>query len=168
MAPSRTHSRISPEDLAELEDLTHHLSGLVTGFVYHVSLLPPDLPAPLFERTVILTGLATKIETYLIKLMLRHGQLGGSPDKPVQEVGRPGIEEGSMTRDEKRGKLAAEITLYNMFLTQAIFELLAEQGILTSEEVKERVEKLRNEAPKEYRWMHSRESLAPNPGSAPK
>jgi len=58
-----------------------------------------------------------------------------------------------MRRDEKRGKLAAEITLYNMFLTEAILELLAERGILTGEEVKERVEKLKNKAPREYRWM---------------
>ena len=32
-----------------------------------------------------------------------------------------------------------------MFLVEAIFELLAEKGILTGEEVKERVEKLKSE-----------------------
>jgi hypothetical protein len=58
-----------------------------------------------------------------------------------------------MDRDEKRGELAANITLYNMFLTEAIFELLAEKGILTGEEVKARVEKLRDEVPRQYLWM---------------
>jgi len=87
MTPSEAQSRISPKDLAELEDLTHHLSGFVTAFVYHASLFPPDLPAPLFERTLILTGLATKIETHLIKLMCRLGELGDSPCQPVVGVG---------------------------------------------------------------------------------
>jgi hypothetical protein len=58
-----------------------------------------------------------------------------------------------MDRDEKKGELAANVTLYNMFLTEAIFELLAERGILTGEEVKARVEKLRNEVPAQLRWM---------------
>lgn len=75
MTPSDAHTRISHKDLAELEDLTHHLSDFVTMFVYHASLLSPDLPAPLFERTMILTGLATKVETHLKKLMWCLGQL---------------------------------------------------------------------------------------------
>jgi len=58
-----------------------------------------------------------------------------------------------MDRDEKRGELAANITLYNMFLTEAIFELLAEKDILSGEEVKARVEKLRDEVPRQYLWM---------------
>jgi hypothetical protein len=57
-----------------------------------------------------------------------------------------------MDRDEERGKLAADITLYNMFFMEAIFELLAERGILTGEEVKARVEKLRNEIPHQFLW----------------
>jgi hypothetical protein len=84
MTPSDAHTRISDKDLAELEDLTHHLSDFITMFVYHASLLPPDdLPALLFERTMILTGLATKIETYLKKLTWRLGQLGCSPQTEV-------------------------------------------------------------------------------------
>lgn len=38
-----------------------------------------------------------------------------------------------------------EIAVYNMLLTEAIFELLAEKGILTGDEVKERVDKLKKE-----------------------
>jgi hypothetical protein len=52
--------------------------------------------------------------------------------------------------------LAADITLYNMFLTEAIFELLAERGILTGEEVRAHVEKLRNDMPKQSRWRQQK------------
>lgn len=38
-----------------------------------------------------------------------------------------------------------EIAVYNMLLTEAIFELLADKGILTREDVKERIQKLKNE-----------------------
>lgn len=84
MIPSDSHTRIPHKDLAELEDLAHHLSDFVTLFVYHTSLLPSDHPsAPLFERTMVLTGLATKIETDLKKLMWRLGQLGWSSQTEV-------------------------------------------------------------------------------------
>jgi hypothetical protein len=54
---------------------------------------------------------------------------------------------------ERTEKLAAKITLYNMFLTEAIFDLLAEKGILTNEEVKERITKLKAEIPPQLRWV---------------
>lgn len=53
-----------------------------------------------------------------------------------------------MESDSKSGKVTAtlqEIAYYNMFLTEAIFELLADKGILTGEEVKERIQKLKSE-----------------------
>jgi len=53
-----------------------------------------------------------------------------------------------MQVDLKRGQVAAtleEIALYNMLLTEAIFDLLAEKGVLTREEVKARIERLKNE-----------------------
>ncbi len=53
-----------------------------------------------------------------------------------------------MQVDLKRGQVTAtleEIALYNMLLTEAIFDLLAEKGVLTREEVKARIEKLKNE-----------------------
>ena len=46
-----------------------------------------------------------------------------------------------------------EVAYYNMFLTEAILELLAEKGILTGEEVLERVKKLKSESPVQFRWM---------------
>ncbi len=53
-----------------------------------------------------------------------------------------------MEADSKSGKVTPaiqEITYYNMFLTEAIFELLADKGILTGEEVKKRIQKLKSE-----------------------
>ncbi len=53
-----------------------------------------------------------------------------------------------MQADPGSGKVTAaveELALYNMLLTEAIFELLAEKGLLTGEEVKQRIEKLKKE-----------------------
>jgi hypothetical protein len=64
--------------------------------------------------------------------------------------------EAAMKQDEKTGKVTTtiqEMAYYNMFLAEAIFELLAEKGILTGEEVLERVKKLKIESPVQFRWM---------------
>ena len=61
-----------------------------------------------------------------------------------------------MEQDDKTGKVTAtiqQIARYNMVLTEAIFELLAEKGILTGVEVKERVQKLTTETQLEFRWL---------------
>jgi hypothetical protein len=61
-----------------------------------------------------------------------------------------------MKQDEKTGKVTTtvqEMASYNMFLTEAIFELLADKGILTGEEVLERIKKLKSESPVQFRWM---------------
>lgn len=59
-----------------------------------------------------------------------------------------------MEQDDKTGKVTAtiqEMAYYNMFLTEAIFELLAEKGVLTGEEVLERVKKLKSETSLQFR-----------------
>jgi hypothetical protein len=64
--------------------------------------------------------------------------------------------ETTMKQDDKTGTVTAtiqEIAYYNMFLTEAIFELMAEKGILTGEEVKERIKKLKSETPLQFRWQ---------------
>lgn len=46
------------------------------------------------------------------------------------------------------GKVTAtveELAAYNMLLTEAIFELLAEKGLLDGEEVKQQITKLKKE-----------------------
>jgi hypothetical protein len=56
--------------------------------------------------------------------------------------------------DFKEGSVTAsveEIAHYNMLLTEAIFELLAEKDILTGAEVKERIQKLKAETKLNYR-----------------
>jgi len=61
-----------------------------------------------------------------------------------------------MENDKKTGQVTAtvqEIAYYNMFFTEAIFELLAEKGILTGEEVLERVKKLKSETSLKFRWL---------------
>ena len=61
-----------------------------------------------------------------------------------------------MEQNDKTGKVTAtvqEIAYSNMFLVEAIFELLAEKGILTGEEVLERIKKLKSEARLQFRWM---------------
>ena len=58
--------------------------------------------------------------------------------------------------ESKDGKVTAsveEVAHYNMLLTEAIFELLAEKGILTGVEVKERVKKLTAETQLQFRWL---------------
>jgi hypothetical protein len=64
--------------------------------------------------------------------------------------------EAKMKQDDKTGTVTAtiqEIAYYNIFLTEALFELLAEKGILNGEEVKERIKKLKSEAPLQFRWL---------------
>jgi len=61
-----------------------------------------------------------------------------------------------MKQDNKTGKVTAtveEIATYNMVLTEAIFELLAEKGILTGAEVKERIVKLKAETRIMFQWL---------------
>ena len=61
-----------------------------------------------------------------------------------------------MEQDDRTGKVTAtiqEIARYNMLLTEAIFELLAEKGLLTGEEVKERVKKLKSQTKLQFDWL---------------
>ena len=66
------------------------------------------------------------------------------------------LREATVKKDDKTGKVTTtiqEVAYYNMFLTEAIFELLAEKGVLTGEEVLERVKKLKSETPLHFRWI---------------
>ena len=50
--------------------------------------------------------------------------------------------------DAKEGKVKASVetmAYYNMILTEAIFQLLEEKGLLTRQQVKDRMEKLKTE-----------------------
>jgi len=61
-----------------------------------------------------------------------------------------------MEHNDQDGTVMAslkEIVHYNMFLTEAIFELLAECGLLTGEEILERVKKLKSETHLVFRWL---------------
>ena len=61
-----------------------------------------------------------------------------------------------MEEDTRTGSMAAAmegIARYNMLLTEAIFEVLAEKGVLSGLEVKERIEKLKRETHLQFRWL---------------
>ena len=50
--------------------------------------------------------------------------------------------------DSKEGKVKASVetmAYYNMILTEAIFQLLEEKGVLKRQEVKDRIEKIKAE-----------------------
>ncbi len=78
------------------------------------------------------------------------------PTYPKQVDMSSELREATVKKDDKTGNVTTtiqEVAYYNMFLTEAIFELLAEKGILTGEEVLERVKKLKSETPVQFRWM---------------
>lgn len=61
---------------------------------------------------------------------------------------------GDRNVDTKEGKVTAsveELAHYNMLLTEAIYELLADKGIVSKEEVVERVRKLKVETTVNFR-----------------
>jgi len=55
------------------------------------------------------------------------------------------------TKDGKVSASVEEIATYNMILTEAIYELLADKGIVSKEEVMERVRKLKAETTVNFR-----------------
>ena len=53
-----------------------------------------------------------------------------------------------MENDAKTGEVTTsieELAVYNMLLTEAIYELLADKGFVTKSEVTERIKKLKSE-----------------------
>jgi hypothetical protein len=53
-----------------------------------------------------------------------------------------------MQQDDKTGEVTAsieELAVYNMLLSEALFEILADKGLVTRAEVTERIKKLRSE-----------------------
>jgi hypothetical protein len=53
-----------------------------------------------------------------------------------------------MEQDDKTGEVTTsieELAVYNMLLSEAIYELLSDKSILTRAEVTERIKKLRSE-----------------------
>ena len=69
---------------------------------------------------------------------------------PLSYSGQRGLE----NVDAKEGKVTAsveELAQYNMILTEAIYELLADKGIVSKEEVVDRVRKLKAETTVNFR-----------------
>jgi len=56
--------------------------------------------------------------------------------------------EAAMDQDDKTGDVTTsieELAVYNMLLSEALYELLADKGIVTKAEVTERIKKLKME-----------------------
>ncbi len=67
--------------------------------------------------------------------------------------------------DTKEGKVTASLgvlTHYNMLLNEAIYELLADKGIVSKEEVLERVRKLKEETTVHFRRVSKTGALIRN------
>jgi hypothetical protein len=59
-----------------------------------------------------------------------------------------------MDQNEKTGEVTSsieELAVYNMLLSEAIYELLADKGILSRAEVTERIKKLKSETKVNFR-----------------
>jgi hypothetical protein len=65
-------------------------------------------------------------------------------------------EDGKTERDPELRNVVAglqEIVLCNAFMVDAIFELLVEKGILSGEEIRDRIKKLKEQAPPQLHWL---------------
>ncbi len=69
MRPSDPAIGLSREELSKLEDLSDKLCNLNAVLLYHISLLPTDLPTPVFERMMIITGIVAKTDDSLRELL---------------------------------------------------------------------------------------------------
>jgi len=78
MSPSDAPITVSRQELSALEDLTRHLSNLMTTLLYHVDLLPASQATPEFERVMIITGVVTKTEQALKELLVIFGRIQDS------------------------------------------------------------------------------------------
>jgi len=59
-----------------------------------------------------------------------------------------------MASDERKIKASVEtMAYYNMVLTEAIFQLLEEKGLLTRREVKDRIDKLKVETKLSFQML---------------
>ncbi len=81
MSPSDAPITVSRQELSALEDLTRHLSNLMTTLLYHVDLLPASQATPEFERVMIITGVVTKTEQALKELLAIFGRIQDSVAK---------------------------------------------------------------------------------------
>jgi hypothetical protein len=60
-----------------------------------------------------------------------------------------------MASEQPKVKASVEtMAYYNMILTEAIFQLLEEKGLLKRQEVKDRIEKLKAETKLSFQMIH--------------
>src|SRR5258708_5825154 len=83
--PSKAAILLSRKELStKLDDLTHDLCNFMTLLMHHVSMLPANLPEPVSERLLIITGLVTKTEHTFKELLLIFGRIQDSATKQMK------------------------------------------------------------------------------------
>src|SRR5260370_9628090 len=71
MPPSNAVIPLSRKELSELEGLADKVCNLTAVLLHPISLLPTDdLPVPVFERMMIITGIVAKTDQSLRELLL--------------------------------------------------------------------------------------------------
>ncbi|SRR5260370_41813278 len=98
MPPSNAAIPLSREELSRLGDLTHGLCNFMTLLMHHVSLLPANLPEPVSERLLIITGLVTKTEHTFKELLGIFGRIQDSATKQMKCGGETEHEKGCSKR----------------------------------------------------------------------
>ncbi len=84
MPPSKAVILLSREELSKLDDLTHDLCNFMTVLLYQVTMLPANLPEPVSERMLIITGLVTKTDHTLKELLHIFGHIQDSETKQMK------------------------------------------------------------------------------------
>lgn len=92
--PSNMRLGLSPQDLSEIENHTHHVSNFMCALLYLVELLPPDLPPPVSERATIAFGLVERSNFHLRKLMGKLGQIRRAAEIQEERVKSGELEHG--------------------------------------------------------------------------
>ncbi len=94
MVPLESPIAVSRKDVSELCDLTHDLCNFMTMLLYHIALLPTNLPVRDSERVLIVTGLVTKSDHTLKELLTIFGRIQDSATKQMKCCGETEDEKG--------------------------------------------------------------------------
>ena len=98
MTPLKVRIEVSREDLSELGDLTNELCNFMTMLLYQTTLLPTNLPEPVSERLLIITGLVTKTDHTFKELLEIFGHIQDSATKQMKCSGETEHEKGCSKR----------------------------------------------------------------------
>ncbi len=84
MIPLNALIAVSHKNVSKLEDLAHDLCNFMTVLLHHLALLPTNLPEPVSERLLIITGLVTKTDHTFKELLEIFGHIQDSATKQMK------------------------------------------------------------------------------------